>query len=299
MRGISDLPPIARHGDKGVVHTRVSGYPKVPLPAPGLVKLGISDAAFHALSAALQGGVEVGVGVALHSPSTTTPSGRVAPLSLIHPHFACGVAGDADLTPIWEEVAHVKGCTEGLSTLNQTLLRGLPACQRIFRGREYFSASLPLLAFVKTVYFMNYSLEPASSGGGVTPWMTCQGMVRELTCRGLDAFILAQHLDGQMTSADPLRTSAQVHLAVVLSANEVIRDLGNFDFVAPYLLSMGGAAHNRSQGAGVSGDGGRNVGRGGGAGQVGAGIRTGGDGDAPRVHVRYEEHMPALYLQYR
>ena len=39
-------------------------------------------------------------------------------LSLIHLGFACGVVGDADLPIIWEELAHIKGRTEGLTILN-------------------------------------------------------------------------------------------------------------------------------------------------------------------------------------
>ena len=38
---------------------------------------------------------------------------------------------------------------EGLATLNQALMRAMPSCFRVFAGRDYFSASLPLLAFVK------------------------------------------------------------------------------------------------------------------------------------------------------
>ena len=72
-----------------------------------------------------------------------------------------------DLPPIWEEVERVKGHMEGLATLNQTLLRGIPSCQRIFGGRAQFSASFPLLALVKNVLLLNPYLDPACSGGGV------------------------------------------------------------------------------------------------------------------------------------
>ena len=55
---------------------------------------------------------------------------------------------------------------EGLSTLNQALMRGLSPCCRIFGGRAHFSASLPLLAFVKNLSLLNPSLDPTCTGGG-------------------------------------------------------------------------------------------------------------------------------------
>ena len=61
------------------------------------------------------------------------------------------VGGGADLPPIWEEVARVKEIIEGLATLNHTLSRGISLCQRVFRGRAHFRASIPLLVFVKNV----------------------------------------------------------------------------------------------------------------------------------------------------
>ena len=86
---------------------------------------------------------------------------------ILYLRFACGVGGEADLTPIWEEVARVKGRMEGLYTLNQTLLRGIPSCRRVFGGRANFRFSLPLLAFVKSVSLLKPSLDLACAGGGV------------------------------------------------------------------------------------------------------------------------------------
>ena len=62
--------------------------------------------------------------------------------------FACGVAGYNYLPPLWEAVALGRGKTEGLATLNQALMRGLPSCRQVFGGRAHFSASLPLLTLV-------------------------------------------------------------------------------------------------------------------------------------------------------
>ena len=74
---------------------------------------------------------------------------------------------DVDLPLIWESVAWGRGKIEGLATLNQALMRGLPSCRRIFGERAHFSASLPLLAFVKNLSLMNPSLDPVCTGGGV------------------------------------------------------------------------------------------------------------------------------------
>ena len=77
--------------------------------------------------------------------------GRVSTLSLPHLRFTCRVEGYGDLSPIWEVVARGKGRTEGLETLNQNLMRGVPYRHWVFGGRAHFIASLPLLALVKNV----------------------------------------------------------------------------------------------------------------------------------------------------
>ena len=92
---------------------------------------------------------------------------KVARLSLLHLRFACGVAGDSELPPIWDAIVQGRGNTEGLATLKQTLMRGLPSFQQIFWGRAHFSAYLPLLAFVRSVLLMKPSLEPACARGGI------------------------------------------------------------------------------------------------------------------------------------
>ena len=71
-----------------------------------------------------------------------------------------------DLPPIYEVVTHVKERTEGLTTLNQKLLRGVPLCWRGFGGMEHFSASLTLLVFLRNMYLMNPYLDPAYAGAG-------------------------------------------------------------------------------------------------------------------------------------
>ena len=82
-----------------------------------------------------------------------------------------------DLPTIWLAFAQVKGRMEVLATLNQALMQGLPSCCWFFERRDYFSASLPLLAFVKNVSLLNPSLDPAFTGGRFKPWLTRQGSV--------------------------------------------------------------------------------------------------------------------------
>ena len=71
------------------------------------------------------------------------------------------MAVDADLPSIWEEEARAKGRMEGLATLNQTLLRGIPSCRRVFGGRAHFSISLPLLVFFNNMSLLDPSLDPS------------------------------------------------------------------------------------------------------------------------------------------
>ena len=70
-------------------------------PATGLAALGISDSALHVFAAALQGLVATGVSATLPSPAPSVPTGKVATLSLLHLRFACGVAVDVYLLPVW------------------------------------------------------------------------------------------------------------------------------------------------------------------------------------------------------
>ena len=87
---------------------------------------------------------------------------------------------------------------------------------------------------------MNPYLDPECAGGGFTPWLTRQGTVEASTRGGADASLLAQQLDGRLASADSLRTAARVCLAAIPSAEEALRNLGTFAFVASHLFSTGG-----------------------------------------------------------
>ena len=86
------------------------------------------------------------------------------------------------------------------------------------------------------------SLEPLPGtilrwGGGFTPWMTCQGTIEASTCEREDASILEQHLDGQLGSLESLWIATRAHLACTPSADEALRELVTFAFVALHLFS--------------------------------------------------------------
>ena len=140
-----------------------------PPPATGLAALGLSESALHAFAASLQGVVAAGVSASVPSPALSAPMVKVVTLSLLQLRFTCGVEVDGDLPLIWESVARGNGRMEGISTLNQALVMGLPSCRWVFGGRAYFSASLPLLVFVKNVSLLNPSLDPTCTGGGSRP----------------------------------------------------------------------------------------------------------------------------------
>ena len=105
-----------------------------PPSATGLADLGLSDSALHAFAAALKGVVEAGVSATVPSPAPSAPTGKVATLSLLYIRFTCGVAVDGGLPCIWEVVAWGKGWIEGIATLNQFLMRGLPYFSRSSEG---------------------------------------------------------------------------------------------------------------------------------------------------------------------
>ena len=118
-------------------------------------------------------------------------------------------------------------------------MRELPSCCRFFIERVYFSASLPLLVFVKNASLLNPSLDPACTGGGFRPWLTLKVSVLESTRGDTDASALVQQLDGRLASVDSLSMAVRVRLSAIPSADEAIRDLFTFTFVVLHLFSAG------------------------------------------------------------
>ena len=80
-----------------------------PPLATGLAALGLSDSALYSFPASLQVMVATAVSAAVLSSALSSPTGKVATLSLLHLRFACGMAVYGDLPPIWEAVAWGKG----------------------------------------------------------------------------------------------------------------------------------------------------------------------------------------------
>ena len=72
------------------------------------------------------------------------------------------------------------------------------------------------------------------------PWLTCQGSVEAFTHWGADASLLTQHLEGRLASSDSLWMAVRVLFVVFPSADESLRDICTFAFVASHLFSAGG-----------------------------------------------------------
>ena len=47
------------------------------------------------------------------------------------------------MSPIWEAVSRGNGRTEGIVTLNQTLMRGMPSYRQVLGGMELFTPAPP------------------------------------------------------------------------------------------------------------------------------------------------------------
>ena len=172
--------------------------------------------------------------------SPTTPAGRVVALLLRRLHFMCRVVGVGNWLP-YGGLAREKLITEGMNSLNQTLLQWIPYFWWVFGGRVHLSPSLPLLVFVNNFYLMNPFLDPECvGGGGVTSWITQQDAVDVSTYMESADAIVAQHLDMRLVSADSLQTSVQVRLSVIPSADKAIHKLGTFVFFSSHLFSAGG-----------------------------------------------------------
>ena len=74
---------------------------------------------------------------------------------------------------------------EGLTALNQSLIRGLSPCCRVFVSRAHFSPSLPLLEFMTNVSLLNISLDPACTERGLRLEQCTRGRLRRPLVRVL------------------------------------------------------------------------------------------------------------------
>ena len=66
-----------------------------------------------------------------------------------------------------------------------------------------------------------------------------QGSVDASTRGGNDTYLLEQQLDGKLALAHSLKMAARVDLDIIQSADEALRNLNMFAFVALHLLSAG------------------------------------------------------------
>ena len=119
-------------GPVGWVSQGGGGYYGGPSPTVGLGDISLFDTTVHSFADALQG--VVAVGVVEYPPYLAAPERRVATILILHLRFDFGVAGNGDMSPIREEVLRGKGRTEGLETINQTVMRRLTFCCWVFGG---------------------------------------------------------------------------------------------------------------------------------------------------------------------
>ena len=76
--------------------------------------------------------------------------------------------------------------------------------------------------------------------------MTLQGTLEASTHGESYASLLAHHMDVQLASTYSFQTNTLVRLADILSADEALREFGNFYFMASNLLFAGGATSRGS-----------------------------------------------------
>ena len=73
-----------------------------------------------------------------------------------------------------------------------------------------------------------------------TSYLTRQGTADKSTHGGVDASLLAQHLDRHLDSAESLRTAGRVRLYAISFVDEALHNLGTLAFIALHLFSTCG-----------------------------------------------------------
>ena len=97
-------------------------------------------------------------------------------MKLLYLRFVCGVATDAEVSPIWREVAQAPTKDASLSILNQYLWAGREMCWRqFFRAADMMHVCGALFMFFHGDRFMNPGADPACPAGGLSFWSTRQG----------------------------------------------------------------------------------------------------------------------------
>ena len=105
----------------------MGGGPRVPPSGGGLdIPAIIADAA---MATAVVAAAAQGYAASPQPPAAIGGGARgLTPMKLLHLRFVCGVATDAEVPPIWREVAHALTKGAALSILNQYLWAGREVC---------------------------------------------------------------------------------------------------------------------------------------------------------------------------
>ena len=97
-------------------------------------------------------------------------------MKILHLRFVCGVATDAEVLPIWREVAQAPTKGAALSILNQYLWARREVCRRQFyRTADMMHVCGARFIFVHGNRFMNPGDDPTCPAGGLSFWSTQQG----------------------------------------------------------------------------------------------------------------------------
>ena len=92
-------------------------------------------------------------------------------MNLLHLSFVWGVDMDAEVLPIWREVAQAPTKGAALSILNQYLWAGREVCRRQFYGAaDMMHVCGALFMFVHGERFMNPGADRACPAGGLSFW---------------------------------------------------------------------------------------------------------------------------------
>ena len=100
----------------------------------------------------------------------------LTPMKILHIRFVCGVATDAEVPVIWQEVAQAPTKGASLSILNQYLWAAREVFRRqLFGAEDMMHVCGDLFMFVHGDRFMNPGADPACPAGGLSFWSTRHG----------------------------------------------------------------------------------------------------------------------------
>ena len=145
--------------------------------------------------------------------------------------MVCGVATNAEVPGIWQEVAAASTRQEGLALLVQYLLSGMNVCRRDFHGHaDLLHVSVPLYNFVAGDRFVNPGENPACPAGGMSLWTTLQGQ-GDIGSRmaTVEADMVA--LDARNAMADQVARASKVTLQTIAGPTNLQKELGTKGYI--------------------------------------------------------------------